>query len=361
MTITTVDIDMSIVQRFAGKVLGDLTAEQMGPLSAVADRLGLFQSLAEFGTVTAVEFAQRTGLQERYIREWLSAMACHGYLHYDKSNETFRLPPEHAVVLADSESSFYLGSAFSMAEAFWRHIDQLADAFRHGGGIPQSGFGERFWCGFERFTGPAFRNFLCQQWIPALPSVDAALRTGGSAADVGCGNGQAVLALARGFPHATVVGYDNYAPAVAAATSNARAAGFDHRVRFESCDVVQGLPAAFDLITLFDVVHDMPRPKPAMESIARALRPGGTCFVAEFNMFGDLASNIEHPLGIGAFGYSASMNYCMTQSLAAGGVGTGSCMGEERIRSLANESGFSTVDRLDFPDNPFNVFYALQR
>ncbi len=357
---TTTEVDMGIVQRFAGKVLGDLTAEQMGPLSAVADRLGLFQSLAELGTVTTTDFAQRTGLQERYIREWLSAMACHGYVVYDKVNETLRLPPEHAVVLADTESPFYLGSAFSMAEAFWRHIDQLADAFQNGGGVPQSGFGDRFWCGFERFTRPGAQNFLCQQWIPDLRGVDAALRPGGSAADVGCGHGQALLALARGYPTARLVGYDNYAPTIAAATTNARAAGLDDRIHFELCDVVQGMPGTFDLITLFDVLHDMPHPKPALKSIARAIRPGGTCLVAEFNLFGDLASNIEHPLGLGAFGYSASVNYCMTQALAAGGVGTGTCMGEERIRALATEAGFSRVDRVDYPNNPFNIFYVLQ-
>jgi len=360
MATTSTELDMGIVQTFAFKVLGDLTAEQMGPLSAVADRLGLFQSLAILGTVSATEFAERTGFQERYVREWLSAMACHGYVVYDKLTDTFRLPSEHAFVLADSESPFYLGSLFSMAEPFWRHVDQLAQAFRDGGGVPQADFGERFWCGFEQFTGPAFRNFLCQDWIPAVPSVDGALRAGGSVADVGCGNGQALLALARGYPNASLVGYDSSAPAISAATTNARAAGLDHRVHFEVCDVVQGLPGTYDLVTLFDVLHDMPHPKPALAAIARALRPGGTCFVLELNLFGDLARNLEHPLQLGAFGYSASLNYCMTQALAASGEGTGTCMGEERIRAVAAEAGFGKVDRLDFPNNPFNVFYALQ-
>jgi hypothetical protein len=151
-------------------------------------------------------------------------MACHGYVDYDKLTETFRLPPEHAVVLADSESPFYLGSLFSMAEPFWKHVDQLARAFRDGGGIPHADFGEWVWCGFERFYRPAFRGFLCQEWIPGLPSVDAALRAGGSAADVGSGNGQALLALAGGYPNATRVGYDDYAPTIAAASANARGA-----------------------------------------------------------------------------------------------------------------------------------------
>jgi SAM-dependent methyltransferase len=360
MTITTRELDMTLVQTFAAKVVGDLTAQQMGPLSAVADRLGLFQTLAAIGPVSASEFATRANLNERYAREWLAAMACHGYVRYDRVSQAFTLPPEHAFVLAESESPFYLGSVFSMAEPFWRHVDHLTEAFQHGGGIPQADYGERFWCGFERFTAPGFRNFLCQEWIPALPSVDAALRAGGSVADVGCGNGQALLALARGYPNARLVGFDNHAPAIAAAITNAQAANLEHRVRFEVRDVVQGIPGMFDLIMLFDVLHDMPHPKAALAAISRALRPGGTCFVLEFNVFGDLASNIEHPLGIGAFGYSASVNYCMTQALAADGEGTGTCMGEERVRTFAIEAGFSTVARLNFPNSPFNIFYVLQ-
>src|SRR5215813_8791875 len=168
-------------------------------------------------------------------------MACHGYVAYDTVTETFRLPPEHAFVLADSECPLYHGSMFCLAEPFWRHVDQLAQAFRIGGGIPQADFGERFWCGFERFTGPAFRNFLCQQWVPAVPSVNAALHAGGSVADVGCGNGQALLALAVGYPNARLVGYDSYASAVDAEIRNARGEGLEARVRFEGCGMGEGL------------------------------------------------------------------------------------------------------------------------
>jgi SAM-dependent methyltransferase len=125
-------------------------------------------------------------------------------------------------------------------------------------------------------------------------------------------------------------------------------------------DVVQGIPGAFDLITLLDVLHEMPRPVDALASILRALAPGGTCFILEFKLFGDLSGNIDHHLGIGAFGYSASLNYCMMQALAVGGVGTGACTGEERLRAFAAEAGFSRVARFEFPNNPFNTLYALQ-
>jgi SAM-dependent methyltransferase len=173
--------------------------------------------------------------------------------------------------------------------------------------VPQDRYGDDFWCGFERFSRTAFRNNLVQDWIPAMPSVDDALRAGGTVADVGCGNGQALLYLAKGYPEATLVGFDSYAPAIATANANARAAGLGDRVRYEVCDVTRGIPGQYDLITTFDVVHDMPRPRPAMKEIKRALKPDGTYFVLEFNFFSDLQQNIDHPFGIGAFGYSASI------------------------------------------------------
>lgn len=359
MTATT-NLDMDKVHAFAFKVIGDVTAAQMGTLTTVADRLGLYTALAEGGPATSAVFATRAQIDERYAREWLSAMACHGYIAYDDVSKAFHMPPEQAFVLANPDSPVFLASVGAMLAAEWKNVDLLTDAFRHGGGVPQAAYGEEFWCGFERFTRPSFKNNLVQDWLPALPHADAALRAGGSAADVGCGNGQALLFLAQGYPLATLVGYDAYQPAIDTANANARAAGLADRVRFEFCDVTKGVPGTFDLITTFDVVHDMPHPRPAMKEIKQALKPDGTYFVLEFNFFGDLQQNINHPLGIGAFGYSASVNYCMTQALAAGGEGTGTCMGEQKMREFAAEGGFTRFRRLDFPQNPFNLFYEIR-
>ena len=354
------ELDMGKLQSFAFKVVGDVTAQQMGPLSTVGDRLGLFKTLATSGPVTSEEFADRARINERYGREWLAAMACHGYLAYDDATKRFTLPPEHAMVLANTESPLYLTGLIEMSQPFWANIDLLADAFKHGGGVPQERIGGDFWCAFERFTRTGFRNNLAQDWIPAMPTVDATLRAGGTVVDIGCGNGQALLFLARGYPEATLVGYDNYAPAIEAANANARDAGLANRVRYELCDVAQGIPGQYDLITTFDVVHDMPRPRPAMKEFKKALKPGGTYFVVEINLSGDLQENLDHPLGIGAFGYSASANYCMTQALAVGGEGTGTCMGEAKMREFADEAGFTHFRRLDFPGNPFNIFYEIR-
>lgn len=356
----SVAVDMTKVQTFAFKVVGDITAQQMGPLSTVGDRLGLFKTLADNGPLTSAAFADRAHINERYGREWLSAMACHGYINYDDATKQFSLSPEQTFVLANPESPLYLLGALVMAQPYWANIDQLAEAFRHGGGIAQDRFGEHFWCGFERFTYTFFRNSMVQEWLPAMPTVEAKLRAGGTVADVGCGNGQALIILAQAFPTATFVGYDNYPAAVAAAKANAQKAGVSDRVRYEICDVTKGIPGTYDLITTFDVVHDMPQPRPALHAIKSALNPGGTYFVLEFNFSGDLQHNIDHPLGIGAFGYSASTNYCMTQALAVGGEGTGTCMGEDKMREFAKEAGFTHFRRLDFPNNPFNIFYELR-
>ncbi len=153
-------LDMDKVYAFAFKVIGDVTASQMDILNVIADRLGLFNHLAGAGSSTSDEFAKRASINERYAREWLSAMACHGYVNYDDSSKRFSLSPEMAFCLVDQDSPFYLGSMFSMAPTMWSNIDLLTEAFRHGGGVPQERFGSEFWCGFERFTRPAFRNNL---------------------------------------------------------------------------------------------------------------------------------------------------------------------------------------------------------
>ncbi len=353
-------LDMEKVQHFAFKTLGDVISTQMDMLGLIADRLGLFQTLAQSGPVTSDEFAEKAQINERYGREWLAAMACHGTLTFDDATKRFTLPPEHAAVLADVDSGLYLGSFPAMHKGFWNNTGLLVEAFKHGGGVPQDRYGDDFWCGFERFSRTAFRNNLVQDWIPAMPAVDTALRAGGSVADVGCGNGQALIYLAKGYPEAHLVGYDSYAPAIAAANANAQAAGLADRLRYEVCDVTKGIPGTYDLITTFDVVHDMPRPRPALKEIKQSLTPNGSYFVLEFNFFTDLQQNIDHPFGIGAFGYSASIGYCMTTALAVGGEGTGTCMGEAKMREFATEAGFGQFRRLDFAGNPFNIFYELR-
>jgi 2-polyprenyl-3-methyl-5-hydroxy-6-metoxy-1,4-benzoquinol methylase len=353
-------LDPAKAQHLAMKIVNDYTSVIMGTLVVIGDRLGFYDVLDAGGPLTSDAFAARAGINERYAKEWLSAMASYGYVSFDNADKTFSLSPEQAFCLVNRDSPLYLLAVYGCAPDYWRNVDVLSHAFQHGGGVPQANFGPEWSCGFQRFSRTWFVNFLNQDWIPAMPVIDRRLRNGGSVADVGCGNGLALIELAKGYPTATLVGFDVHAPAIEAARANAAAAGLGDRIRFEVLDAGQGIPGTYDLITCFDVVHDMPHPRQALPQIRKALTPGGSFFVLEFNFSDDLQENIDHPFGIGAFGYAASCNYCMTTALAAGGEGTGTCMGERRLREFAADAGFGEVKLLDFPQNPFNLIFELK-
>jgi 2-polyprenyl-3-methyl-5-hydroxy-6-metoxy-1,4-benzoquinol methylase len=353
-------LDIAAAQALAMSMTAHVTAAGMGVLTVVGDRLGLFDVLAKRGPLSAEGFAEEAGIHPRYALEWLSAMACHGYVTYHDEAEAFSMTPEQAFCLADQDSPLYLTSVFAVMPDYYGNLDVLTDAFQDGGGVPQDRFGHEWRCGFERFSRTPILNNLAADWIPAMPAIEARLRAGGRVADVGCGNGQAAILMAQAYPAARVVGFDFHAPSIESARANAEAAGVTDRVRFEVLDAAAGIPGAYDLITCFDVVHDMPHPVAGLRGIRQALAPGGSLFVLEFNLSGDLRENIDHPFGIGAFGYQASVNYCMTTALAAGGVGTGTCMGERRFREFAAAAGFAEVVRHDFPNNPLNLFFEAR-
>lgn len=351
------DLDLDKAGALAMRIVGDITSIEMGVLHAIGDRLGLFDTLAKTGPRTSDAFAEAAGIDARYAKEWLSGMACHRYVSYDPATAEFSLSPEQRACLVERENPFYLGSVAALAPDIWANINLLTHSFQHGGGVPQDRFGPEWTCGFERFSRPAFVNNLCAHWVPAMPEVLRRLQAGGTVADIGCGNGQALIELAKGYPDAQLVGFDFHAPAIEAARANAAAAGIGPNLRFEILDASSGIPGAYDLVTCFDVVHDMPHPRPALRQIRNALTPGGSFFAMEFNLADDLQGNIDHPLGLGAFGYAASVNYCMTVSLAVGGEGTGTVLGEKGFRELAAEAGFTAVTRHDFPTNPFCLFF----
>ena len=249
-------IDAARQEEFVGKVVEQISGTMTTLLAAIGDRLGLFKNLAEQGPATSAELASRTTLNERYLREWLGGMATVGYVDYDRPTKRFSLPAEHAPVLAQENGPFFVGGIYQMLPAQVGVFDEVVSAFRSGGGVSQSQYNDKMWDGLERFTSTWFENLLLQQWIPAMPDVKAHLERGCDVADVGCGRGRGLIKLAQAFPRSCYVGYDNFGPTVARATENAREAGVSDRVRFEERDVSKGLPAEFDVITTFDVVHE---------------------------------------------------------------------------------------------------------
>ena len=239
-----------------------------------------------------------------------------------------------------------------------QRYDQVTEAFRRGGGVRPADLHPDVWAGTSRFTAQWHQNMLVQQWLPLVPQTSAKLRAGARVADVGCGTGQALIALARAFPSITATGYDVHPPSVEQARRAAAEAGLADRVSYQVLDAAAGLPDSFDVITTFDVVHDAVDPLGLLRSIRDALRPGGSYLCLEINCSDQAAANTGP---IAALLYGFSVLYCMTTSLAEGGEGLGTLgLPEPVLRDLAAKAGFAQVRHVEM-DNPFNSLYELTR
>jgi SAM-dependent methyltransferase len=349
--------DEARAEAFVGTVLGNVGGTMVTAVAAIGDRLGLFKDLAAAGPATASELAERNAINERYAREWLSLMAAAGYLDYSPSSGKFTLPAEHAPVLAEESGPVFFGGCLQMLPPAIAVLDELTDAFRTGGGVPQSAYSDAWWDGMERFTAGWFENHLIQEWIPAMPDVEAKLQSGALVADVGCGRGRALVKLATAYPKSKFVGYDVFGPSVDRATINAKEAGVEDRVRFEQRDGSKGLPETYDVIFTFDVVHDAVDPRGLLRTIRESLAADGVYVCLDINASHRLEENAG-PLGSLFYGFSVL--YCMTTSLANGGEGLGTCgFNEEVAKELGAEAGFSAVHRVPL-ENPFNNLYELR-
>jgi 2-polyprenyl-3-methyl-5-hydroxy-6-metoxy-1,4-benzoquinol methylase len=341
-------LDREKLDAFVKMVSRDIASTMATVMAGIGDRLGLFKQLAADGPATSAELAARAGLDPRYVCEWLGAMAGAGYVAYDPASGRYTLPPEHARVLAEEGGPFFVGGVHQFVPALLAPLDRILEAFRRGGGAPQSAYDDNLWEGMERGNVGWLEHVLVQWALPEMPEVRAMLERGARVADIGCGRGGALIKLAREFPTARCVGYDLFPPTVAAATARAATAGVGDRVRFEARDVSQGLPEQYDLITSFDVVHDAADPLGLMRAVRAGLRPGGIYICFEPASQEKLEERVG---GRATFLYSVSVLYCMTTSLSQGGAGLGALgMPESKVRELAAAAGFGAVRRVPLKD-----------
>lgn len=349
--------DPAKVEAFVGKVLTDSAGLTTTLVAALGDRLGLYKELAGSGPATSAELAARTGIHERYAREWLAANLAAGYLAYEPKSRRFTLPPEHVPALAQEKGPFFFGGVHEMLVGFSSVYEELAKAFKSGGGVPQDKYPATVYEGMSRFTDGWFENLLLPVWIPALPDLKKALERGIAVADVGCGRGRALIKLAQAFPKSRFTGFDVFGPSLQQAKEEAQAAGVADRVRFQETDVSKGLPESYDLITTFDVIHDAADPGRLLRTIRQALKPGGTYLNLEINC----SDKVEDNAGpLGAFFYGASIFYCMTTSLAHEGAALGTCgLSPAKLQELGSQAGFTTIRKLPL-ENPFNNLYELR-
>lgn len=344
-------------QAFLGQVFGDLTGLTNTALASIGDRLGLFKDLAAAGPATSQELAARTGMHERYLREWLGGMASAGYLTYDPGDGRFALPPAHVPTLADEGGPLFLGGVQQEMLGTLATLGRVVTAFRQGGGVAPADFASDTWEGIERFTNGWFNNLLVQQWLPLMPDVQDKLEQGGDVADVGCGHGRALIKLAQAFPTSRYVGFDLLPEQVARARANAAAAGVSDRVRFEQCDAAAGLPGSYDVVTSFDVVHDAADPAGLLGAIRHALKPDGIYVCVDINCSDRLEENLGPK---GAFFHGCSVLLCMTMSLAEHGAGLGTLgLHEGKLRELCTQVGFGAVRTVPI-ENPFNSLYEIR-
>lgn len=349
--------DPGATMEFAGRFMGDLSGAMASLMTLLGTRLGLFRALAA-GPASSTELAERTGLAERYVREWLWCMASAGYVHPDSRTGQFTLPAAHAAVLASEGSPMCLATASELIPPLARMLDEVATAFRTDAGIPGDRYPDDLFSAMEHMSATWLDTMLVDHWLPSAHGLASRLERGGKVADVGSGGGRAVIAMARRFRAAEFDGYDMQKLNVARATAAAEAAGVTDRVRFHTADAVTELTAPLDMITMFDVLHDAPDPYALLTAAYQALEPvNGVLLVLESNSARDPEDNAGPS---GTILYATSTLYCLPTAIADGGPGLGTLgLPFDELHVQAGRAGFTTIEALP-TGNPLNTLYVLR-
>lgn len=342
-------IDENRLHEYMGKILSDFGGAASAPLVIIGDRLGLFRALSEHGPLCPEGLARETETAERYVREWLAAMAASEYITYDPTTELFSLSPEQEAVFADANSPTHMiGGFYTLASVF---VDEqrVTDAFRTGDGVVWGDRSGCLFCGVERFFRPSYENSLLQEWLPSLDGVIEKLEAGARVADVGCGHGISTIVMAKAFPNSIFVGYDIHEGSIECARRYARQAGLNN-ISFE-VGTAKTFPGKWDLVTFFDCLHDMGDPIGAVGHVREALNEDGRLMIIE-PAAGD---SLEENLGpIGRIYYSFSTTICTPTALSQEvGLALGAQAGEAKLREVITEGGFNRVRRA--AETPFNI------
>ena len=330
----------------------------------LGDRLGLYSTLAAHGPCTPADLARHAGADERYLREWLEQQTVIGTLFVDDasaapSERRYSLPAGHAEVLVAQDSLNYLAPLVQLMVGTVQPLPALLKAFRSGEGVPFSDYGADMREGQGGLNRATFLQLLGQEWLPAIPDVDARLRADPPArvAEIGCGVGWASIGIARAYPQVRVDGYDLDAPSVALAQANARDAGVADRVQFavrNAADAASG--GAYDLVLAFECIHDMSDPVAALRAMRRLAGESGAVVVMDERV-GESFANRNDDTEWFMYGFSVlhCLPACRTDRPSAA---TGTVMRPDTFRQYALEAGFRDVVTLPI-DNYFYTFYRL--
>lgn len=345
-------IDQAKLHALLGRAVVDIGANFHAALVVTGDKLGLFRALRDLGPTTPGDLAKRTNTHERYVREWLSAMAAGGYVSYEGTSEEFSLSEEQALALIDAD----LPGAFLLAQATVKSEPRITEVFRTGQGVGWHEHDPGLFEGTERFFRPSYAVNLVPTWIPALEGVQAKLEKGGRVADVGCGHGSSTVLMAKAFPASRFVGFDYHDRSIAWAREAAKREGVGDRVRFEVASAKDYPGADYDLVAFFDSLHDMGDPVGIGRHVRRSLGPDGTWLLVEPFAYDRLEENLNP---VGRMYYAASTMLCTPNSLAQEvGAALGAQAGEARLKRVATEAGFTRFRRA--AETPFNLVFEAR-
>ncbi len=352
MTATgTRPVEQARVEEMLGRFTIDLGAALSFPLVLAGEQLGLFEAMGDGEPLTPGQLAERTHTDERYVEEWLSAMAAGGYVTFDPEPGRFHLEPEQALVLGGEDGPAYIPGAFHVAASVVRDLPEVTQVLRSGKGLGWHEHDDALFHGTERFFRPGYAAHLVSEWIPALDGVEEKLARGAEVADIGCGHGASTILMARSFPKSRVAGSDYHDSSIERAREQAERAGVADRATFEvaGADTFGGGP--FDLACVFDALHDMGDPVAVARHVRNMLTPDGTWMIVEPNAGDRLEDNLNP---VGRVFYAASTAICTPNARSQGGtLELGAQAGEARLREVLGQAGFTRVRRA--AETPFNL------
>ncbi|MEZ5156427.1 MAG: class I SAM-dependent methyltransferase [Solirubrobacterales bacterium] len=350
------ELDPGKLEQFVFRAVDEVGATLNAALVVMGDKLGLYRALADAGPMTPVELARRSDVSERYVREWLNAQAAGGYVDYDPVTGGYTLPPEQTAALTDEQSPAYLPGFFQIALGTVIDSPRITEAARSGEGVGWHEHNHDVFEGCERFFRPGYNAALVPDWLPALDGVVEKLEAGVKVADIGCGHGSSTILMAEAFPNSTFVGSDYHESSIETARRRAGEAGVGDRVRFETAAAGADHGNGYELVTMFDCLHDMGDPVGAARQVREMLTPDGTWLIVE-PMAGDRVEDNLNPVGRAFYGFSTFL--CTPASLSQEvGLALGAQAGEARIGDVVSAGGFTRFRRAG--ETPFNLVFEAR-